>query len=138
VFGFVKRMLDRRRLTPAVSLVPAELARSFGAADSYTAGQLASVLARTKVTGKAAKYALAANCTEAEFRAARPELSEADYQRLRVELDSLFEIGKPNFTSRHLFKLKSKYTQSFSTISGGDDMAPYVSSSHGSDFDGGH
>ena len=64
---FVRRYFGRRRLAPVAGALPVWLARSFGALDQYSLGQVKRGAAELKLAAICIPIAIAACCTPEEF-----------------------------------------------------------------------
>ena len=127
----MKRQFRRRRLARTVAELPALLQRSYGGQDRYTAAQVRRSAERLAMTDDVLVYALAACCEETEFRSALGAGPQPDYRALRQELCELFDINRPDFTCRHMRKLRGTPRSSgWSAVGEGSaDMLPPIDTS---------
>lgn len=85
--------------------VPAILVKSYGAGDTYTAGQVTTACKKLGLSPETVKAALAACCTRANFTALGGAYTAELFDRLRAEIAKQFDIDSNELSAEALRKL---------------------------------
>src|SRR5215813_6468678 len=101
----LRRYFRRRQLRPVVSLLPAQVVKSFAPKDHCTFGQAKRVIADLHLPQSVQPYAYVVVCNQSELEKFL-HLSADDYERLRAELADLFNLSSPDFKIKDLLKMR--------------------------------
>jgi hypothetical protein len=107
MFSWFNKRRARRRLAPAVGRLPRQLGQDYGFGQTYTVGQVRTVLQAAKLAVSLHAYAYASCCTESEFAKFTPTAQSGTYGALRAELVDLYDIATADFDCTHLLRLRT-------------------------------
>jgi hypothetical protein len=132
MLAWLKRWRQRRRLSPVVSVLPWALTKSYGAASTFTPGQITRACEKRKIKLMLVPYALAAYC-KADDLTSTGKMSSIEIAKLRAELVATFDLSYSNFNVEDIRRLRIRETWNPMRVE--DDANISYGSSHSADAD---